>query len=399
MALIKCPECGKEISDTSKKCINCGYKLKKTERPAKAPIKKYIWIVPAVLVLVILAGGVGAVSYKMTFSTDNAVRCFMEGDYNKFDQITAKLSDEKRNDVSVQLQNSADDIVNQYNNAETAYEEASLILEQMKEFDDTQIVSEAIDRLKELKLSKDAFQAAGEAEKSGDLEKAFTEYGKVLKTDENYSYAENKTNELRTLISEEYISKAKELAAVSRYEEALETLVKAGQYDLENSEIKNMYIQYSNEYDELKESARQNKNQKDFFAETADCPITITSYYIRDNSIGNPTVSLSIKNNTDKAVDAYTARFYMYDNFNERVNHYLYDDNVYLGICQETIKANGTLNGRNYYWTPYGYENTTKFIAIITEVHFTDNSSWTMSDGAVEYAQIYADNNIADMSF
>ena len=28
MALIKCPECSKEISDTVKKCPNCGYKLK-----------------------------------------------------------------------------------------------------------------------------------------------------------------------------------------------------------------------------------------------------------------------------------------------------------------------------------------------------------------------------------
>lgn len=28
MALIKCPECGKEISDTAKNCIHCGYVLK-----------------------------------------------------------------------------------------------------------------------------------------------------------------------------------------------------------------------------------------------------------------------------------------------------------------------------------------------------------------------------------
>ena len=27
MALIKCPECGKEISDKSKHCIHCGYPL------------------------------------------------------------------------------------------------------------------------------------------------------------------------------------------------------------------------------------------------------------------------------------------------------------------------------------------------------------------------------------
>lgn len=30
MALINCPECGKEISDTCESCIHCGYKLTKT---------------------------------------------------------------------------------------------------------------------------------------------------------------------------------------------------------------------------------------------------------------------------------------------------------------------------------------------------------------------------------
>ena len=30
MALIKCPECGKEISDKSKLCIHCGYPLEDT---------------------------------------------------------------------------------------------------------------------------------------------------------------------------------------------------------------------------------------------------------------------------------------------------------------------------------------------------------------------------------
>ena len=28
MALIKCPECGKEISDKAEMCINCGFPLK-----------------------------------------------------------------------------------------------------------------------------------------------------------------------------------------------------------------------------------------------------------------------------------------------------------------------------------------------------------------------------------
>ena len=31
MALIKCPECGKEISDKAKACPECGYKMKKSK--------------------------------------------------------------------------------------------------------------------------------------------------------------------------------------------------------------------------------------------------------------------------------------------------------------------------------------------------------------------------------
>lgn len=45
MALIKCPECGREISDTAKNCIHCGYVLKQennTPQPQTvviAPVK------------------------------------------------------------------------------------------------------------------------------------------------------------------------------------------------------------------------------------------------------------------------------------------------------------------------------------------------------------------------
>lgn len=47
MALIKCPECGKEISDTIKKCPNCGYHK-------KAKINKKMFIVGGALVLIAL---------------------------------------------------------------------------------------------------------------------------------------------------------------------------------------------------------------------------------------------------------------------------------------------------------------------------------------------------------
>ena len=52
MALIKCPECGKEISDSADKCIHCGYPIKKAI--AKHHVKKKS-IVTIIIVSIIVA--------------------------------------------------------------------------------------------------------------------------------------------------------------------------------------------------------------------------------------------------------------------------------------------------------------------------------------------------------
>lgn len=57
MALIRCPECGREISDTSEVCINCGYKLLKKDSPVgnlKKFNKKIFLSVALMLVVVVL---------------------------------------------------------------------------------------------------------------------------------------------------------------------------------------------------------------------------------------------------------------------------------------------------------------------------------------------------------
>ena len=46
MSLISCPECNREISDTSSKCIHCGYQLKK-----KKPVKKIMAVIGSVMVI------------------------------------------------------------------------------------------------------------------------------------------------------------------------------------------------------------------------------------------------------------------------------------------------------------------------------------------------------------
>lgn len=52
MALIKCPECGKEISDKAEKCICCGHYFTKPKSISKT-LKAAITIVSVILILII----------------------------------------------------------------------------------------------------------------------------------------------------------------------------------------------------------------------------------------------------------------------------------------------------------------------------------------------------------
>lgn len=56
MALINCPECGKEISDMSETCINCGYVIHPEKKKQKKK-KKIILLFCVALVLLLAVGG------------------------------------------------------------------------------------------------------------------------------------------------------------------------------------------------------------------------------------------------------------------------------------------------------------------------------------------------------
>ena len=54
MTLIRCPECNKEISDTVKTCIHCGYKIKGIKPIHTYPLAKKIR--PIIIILLVILG-------------------------------------------------------------------------------------------------------------------------------------------------------------------------------------------------------------------------------------------------------------------------------------------------------------------------------------------------------
>ncbi len=104
MALINCPECNKEISDTVKKCPGCGYRLKKKkEKKAskffKTKKQKKVFVVLMTVFIAALLGVGGFLGYRyylVPLNQYNEAMALVKD--NKFDKAIVKL--EKLNDFN-----------------------------------------------------------------------------------------------------------------------------------------------------------------------------------------------------------------------------------------------------------------------------------------------------------
>lgn len=65
MALVNCPECKTEISDSALKCPKCGVQLKKASRSVFGKIIKWGFIVFNIIMLIWLIGGTGSATQGM----------------------------------------------------------------------------------------------------------------------------------------------------------------------------------------------------------------------------------------------------------------------------------------------------------------------------------------------
>ena len=65
MALINCPECSTQVSDTALKCPSCGVQLRKPKRGFFGKLVKWGFIIFNILMVVWLISGIGAATEGM----------------------------------------------------------------------------------------------------------------------------------------------------------------------------------------------------------------------------------------------------------------------------------------------------------------------------------------------
>lgn len=74
MALINCPECKKEVSDTVSKCTACGHQIRKPKRSAFGKVVKWVFILFNIFMIYSIFSGAGESSHVMQSAASDAER-------------------------------------------------------------------------------------------------------------------------------------------------------------------------------------------------------------------------------------------------------------------------------------------------------------------------------------
>ena len=95
MALIKCPECGKEISDAAESCPNCGYPIKGQQQIGDSDglgkgqetkkLKTVLFIVVGIILVVIVCGG------SLLFKKGGLIDKLTDKEAPKFENVPTEL--------------------------------------------------------------------------------------------------------------------------------------------------------------------------------------------------------------------------------------------------------------------------------------------------------------------
>lgn len=145
MALIKCPECGKEVSDTIKTCPHCGYKIKNRK------MSKKIQIVFALLIVlvIILALFIGMLLHRSK-QYNKAIAILNDGDYQTACSILEKISSYK----------DSKDLLEQAKYESTAFECINLFIDDLSQPDTLKIKKVSF---YQMKFKKDASKETKES--------------------------------------------------------------------------------------------------------------------------------------------------------------------------------------------------------------------------------------------
>lgn len=108
-------------------------------------------------------------------------------------------------------------------------------------------------------------------------------------------------------------------------------------------------------------------------------PVTLNKLTITPDIIGQPLVSLSMTNNSQKDIDAFKVQISAYDNYGSKLKEFGVGKDHFNGISQDALPAGATTPDSRH-WEMAGFDNGRRFVLRLMSIHFSDGTEWNTED-------------------
>lgn len=172
---------------------------------------KWLFILLPILVVMIAVTAVVLTWYNAPMQ--QLSRALDEDNYSKVTQLLPQLTEEELSSVQDYMKTYAEEMVNRYNQGEVEYNAAYELVERLQRiFPDVIELDDAVQRMKALKDSKEAFAEAKRQESSGKTENILRLYGSVIPEDTYYAAAQEQIAAVKAAYKASVLEEAQSLA-------------------------------------------------------------------------------------------------------------------------------------------------------------------------------------------
>lgn len=299
---------------------------------------------------------------------ENAAKIYNEFLVNSycFDQVSiADLEEDILDDI--------EEMEKDFESGENKFADIKAVLTGYKGYENDDIknaATELYDKSEKAYNSEKGFKDGNSYYEKNDYENAIASFSKVSSDDKNYDEAQSKIAEMKDSYKKETLDSVEKLIKNNKYDDALKLLNQFNKLcsdDDVDSKIR--------EVEKLQTVYEGKKAKEEQIIEVTSVKVFKGNSYINDKS-----VSVVIKNNSDKVIKDGTVVVAAFDKNGYPVNirYSMYADQYgHMQKCRfETANIMpGSSWGNNKYWDDLDY-NTTKARAIVKQVDFTDGTSW-----------------------
>lgn len=295
MALVKCPECNKEISDTVKKCPNCGYKLrlhkKGTEQISVRKKNKWWKVLIVIVIVAILSGGGIACYLYMNSSLRKVQNYLVKGNIDQAQAIfddKIKSDSELAMDLKTELSDVLSSVIDDY--AENAVEYDAY--QKLKDFIITNYEDYDIalydKQAEEIKTSKTSYDEAKKDQADKKYSDAITKYQKVVEKDSNYADAQTQIDQCKSEDKELILSEIdKQISSDKPSYAEVESSIKNKDYLEEDSDLTAKFVELKEKVRDYQVRNAEELAKKDEYLEAMEALKAIPSEFLEDSKVND----------------------------------------------------------------------------------------------------------------